>query len=104
VNLALFGGFDKRPLGPGWKKETLVAVLGGGEVDLTASPPDGNEGRLTAVAILGGIDITVAPGTRVALSGMGLFGGRSVKVSEGEGPMIRLKAVAIFGGVEVKER
>jgi hypothetical protein len=32
VNLALFGGFDKRPLGPGWTTETTVAELGGVEV------------------------------------------------------------------------
>jgi hypothetical protein len=103
VNLAVFGGFDKRPFGPGWKKETLVAMLGGGDVDLTASPPEGGEGRLTAVAVLGGIDFIVAPGTRVSLSGMSLFGGRSVKVSEGDGPTIRLRAIAVLGGIEVKE-
>lgn len=102
MNLGLFGGFDKRPFGPGWTKETLVAVLGGGEVDLTASPPEG-EGRLTAIALFGGIEILVPPGTSVSMSGASIFGGRSVKVSEGEGPKIRLRAIAIFGGVEVKE-
>ena len=58
MNLALFGGFDRRPFGPGWTKETLVAVLGGGEVDLTESPPEG-EGRLRVVAFLGGVEIIV---------------------------------------------
>ena len=103
MNVALFGGFDKRPIAPGWKKETLVAVFGGGDVDLTASPPDG-EGHLTAVAFLGGIDIAVAPETSVSLSGLSLFGGRTVNVREGSGPRIKLNAIAIFGGVNVKER
>jgi hypothetical protein len=103
VNIAIFGGFEKRPFGTGWSKETLVAVLGGGEVDLTASPPEG-EGKLRAVAFLGGIEILVPPGTEVSLSGLSLFGGRSVKVSEGGGPKIKLNAIAIFGGIEVKER
>jgi hypothetical protein len=102
VNIALFGGFDKRPFGPGWKKETILALLGGGEIDLTASPPDG-EGELRVLAILGGVDITVAPGTSVSLSGMSLFGGRSVNVREGDGPRIKLNAIAVFGGVDVKE-
>jgi hypothetical protein len=103
VNIALFGGFDKRPFGPGWKRETIVAVLGGGDIDLTESPPDG-EGLLRVVAFLGGVDITVAPGTSVSLSGMSLFGGRSVNVQEGDGPRIKLNAIAIFGGVDVKEQ
>ena len=55
MNVALFGGFDKRPIAPGWTKETFVAVFGGGDVDLTASPPEG-EGRLTAFSLFGGID------------------------------------------------
>ena len=52
MNLALFGGFDRRPLGPGWTKETFVAILGGGEIDLTESPPggEGSCGRLPSSA------------------------------------------------------
>jgi len=103
VNVALFGGFDKKPIAPGWTKETLVAVFGGGDVDLTASPPEG-EGRLTALSLFGGIEIAVSPGTSVALSGLSLLGGRTVDVREGDGPRIKLKAIAILGGVAVKER
>lgn len=103
MNLALFGGFGKRPFAPGWKEETVVAVFGGGEVDLVGAPPvDG--ARLTAVAVFGGIEIVVPAGSRVTLSGLSLFGGRDVKVSPGDGPEIRLRAVAVLGGIEVKER
>jgi hypothetical protein len=86
VNVAVFGGFDRRPLAAGWKRETLIGVLGGGTVDLTEAPPEGT-GVLTAVALLG----------------LGLFGGRTVKVTGSGGPAIRLRAYAIFGGVEVRE-
>ena len=61
MNVAVFGGFGARPLAPGWVKETAVAVFGGGELDLRGAPP-GENARLTAVAILGGIEIKVAPG------------------------------------------
>lgn len=60
MNLAIFGGFDERPLAPGWRKETAVAVFGGGSFDPTSAPP-GPDARLTAVAILDGIEIKVAP-------------------------------------------
>jgi hypothetical protein len=102
MNLALFGGFDRRPIGPGWTKETFVAVFGGGEVDLTESPPEG-EGQLTAFALFGGMTLIVPAGTRISMGGASIFGGRSVNVQEGDGPAIRLKAVAIFGGVEARE-
>ena len=103
MNVVFFGGISKRPLPPGWTKETLVAVLGGADLDLSASPP-GTDARLTAIAILGGVKILVAPGTRVSVSGFTLLGGRDVKVSQaGEGPEIRMSLWAFLGGVDVKE-
>jgi hypothetical protein len=102
MNFAMFGGFGKRPLAPGWRRETAVAVFGGGELDLVAAPPaDG--ARLTAVAILGGISVTVPTGSRVTMSGISLFGGRDIKIRPGEGPEIRVRAVAVLGGVEIKD-
>jgi hypothetical protein len=103
VNVALFGGLGRRPLPPGWTKETLVAILGGADIDLTESPP-GPGARLTAVAILGGVKIRVPRGTRVSVSGFSLLGGREAKVSQsGDGPEIGMSLWAFLGGVEVKE-
>jgi hypothetical protein len=101
ANWAILGGFGKLPVAPGWTKETAVAVLGGGELNLASAPP-GPDARLTAVAFLGGIDVLVSPGTRVSLSGLSLLGGREVQVEPGEGPTINLRAVAVLGGVTVK--
>jgi hypothetical protein len=102
VDLVIFGGLN-RLFPPGWTKETFVAILGGGEFDLSSSPP-GPDAHLTAVAILGGVKIRVAPGTRISVSGFGLFGGREVKVSEAaDGPEIKMSLWAFLGGIEVKE-
>lgn len=102
MNVAIFGGL-KRPFPPGWTKETVIAILGGADLDLSSSQP-GLDARLTAVAILGGVKILVAPGTRVSLSGFGLLGGRDVKVSpNGDGPEISMSLWAFLGGIEVKE-
>jgi hypothetical protein len=102
VNVAIFSGL-RRPFPPGWTKETVIAIFGGGDLDLSSSPP-GPDARLTAVAILSGIKILVAPGTRVSVSGFGLFGGREVKVSQrGDGPEVKMGLWAFLGGIEVKE-
>jgi predicted membrane protein len=73
MNFSVFGGLKHRPFPPGWTKETVVAILGGGDIDLSSSPP-GADARLTAVAILGGVKIILPPGTRVSVSGMALLG------------------------------
>ena len=99
MNVALFGGFGKTPLAPGWRRQTALALLGGGDLDLGAATP-ADDARLTAIAILGGIDVRVPPGTRIALSSvLSLFGGRDVEVPPGDGSTIRIRAFAIFGGV-----
>jgi hypothetical protein len=46
VNLALLGGFDRRPIGPGWTRETFVAVLGGGAILALPDAPSGVSGPL----------------------------------------------------------
>ncbi len=102
MNLAILGGFGKRPFPPGWTKQTAVAVLGGGEIDLTQSPP-GEKAQLTAIGVLGGIDITVAPGSRLTVSGFSLLGGRDIKVEPRDGPEMHLRLIAVLGGIEVKE-
>jgi hypothetical protein len=103
MNIAVFGGFGKRPLAPGWKRETAIAIFGGGEFDITdATPAEG--ARLFAFALLGGIKVEVAPGTRVRMGGFSLFGGRDAVVAPGDGPEVRVTAVAILGGVRIEEK
>jgi hypothetical protein len=103
VNVAIFGGLNRRPFPPGWTHETMLSILGGAELDLSGSPP-GEDALLRAVAILGGVKIMVAPGTRVSVGGFSLLGGRDVKVSQaGEGPAVKMSLWAFLGGVEVRE-
>jgi predicted membrane protein len=103
MNFSVFGGLKHRPFPPGWTKETVVAILGGGDIDLSSSPP-GADARLTAVAILGGVKIILPPGTRVSVSGMALLGGRDVKVSQvGQGPEVKMSLWTLLGGIEVAE-
>ena len=103
MNVAIIGGFGRRPLAPGWKKETAFAALGGGEFDISDAPP-AEESRLTLVAVLGGIKVLVAPGTRVRMQGFSLFGGRNAVVPSGKGPDLHVTAIAVFGGVRIEEK
>lgn len=103
MNIGIFGGFGKRPLAPGWKRETALAVLGGGELDISDAPP-AEGARLIAVAVLGGIKVQVRPGTRVRMHGFSLLGGRDAVAAPGDGPALNVTAVAILGGVRIEEK
>jgi hypothetical protein len=57
-------------------------------MELTSSPPAPDGAQLTAVAVLGGIEVRVPPGSRVSLSGLSFLGGREVTVAPNGGPEI----------------
>ena len=103
MNVAILGGFGKRPLAPGWKRETALALLGGGEFDLSDAPP-GENARLIALAVLGGIKMRVAPGTKVTMQGFSFLGGRDALVAPGDGPELHAVAIAVLGGVRIEEK
>ena len=101
MNVAVFGSFGQRILASGWSRETAIALLGGGDFDLTGVVP-GDNARLTAVAIFGSIDVIVDERTPVTMSGFSLFGSRVVKVAPGDGPEMPVRAFAFVGSVEVR--
>jgi len=100
MNVAVFGSFGERLLAHGWTKETAVAFFGGGDFDLSEVEP-GEHARLTAVAVLGSVDIRVAADAQVTMTGGSLFGSRKVKVPTGSGPAVHVRGIAVLGHVNV---
>jgi hypothetical protein len=82
-------------------------MFGGVELDLTRSTFAQAESEIIAVAVMGGVEITVPEGLTVHVDGVGIFGGFDQK-AEGPGqpgaPVLRIKGAALFGGVEVKRK
>jgi class 3 adenylate cyclase len=89
-------------------KTNAVAVLGGCDMDLRKAEIQGPEVEITAVAVLGGIDITVPEGFDVELRGFSFMGGRDLKLRDVPivpgSPRIVVKGFAFLGGIEVKSR
>lgn len=104
--VAIFSGARRTGRWRPARRETVVAVFGGVEMDLREAQLPAGEMRLSAWAVFGGIDVTVPEGTRVELSGFSLFGGREAHGGgEYPGPdafVLRVRAVAVFGGVDIK--
>lgn len=105
--VAIFGGATRKGEWVVPAQLTAFAMFGGVELDLTRCTFAQAESEIIAVAVMGGIEITVPEGLAVHVDGMGIFGGFDQK-AEGPGqpgaPVLRIKGAALFGGVEVKRK
>jgi DUF1707 SHOCT-like domain/Cell wall-active antibiotics response LiaF, C-terminal len=105
--VAIFGGASRKGEWVVPAQLTAFAMFGGVELDLTRVTFAQAESEIIAVAVMGGVEITVPEGLAVQVDGVGIFGGFDQK-AEGPGepgaPVLRIKGAALFGGVEVKRK
>jgi len=107
--VAVFGGVSRKGR---WHPEPLtriLAVFGGAELDLREAELPGREITIDAVAVFGGVSITVPPEMRVIDSGSAVMGGREISGDAAESdrpdaPVLRITGTCVFGGVEVKRK
>jgi class 3 adenylate cyclase len=87
---------------------TAIAVMGGCDLDLRHAEIDGPEVVITAVAFMGGVQITVPEGFDVEMNVFPFMGGRELKLRNVPiipgSPRIRIRGFAMMGGVEVRSR
>ncbi len=87
---------------------SALAVMGGCEIDFRGAEIAASEVHVTAVAVMGGIDIVVPEGIAVSMDGLPVMGGRSMKVKDVPilpgSPRIHVHAYAIMGGVSIRSR
>jgi class 3 adenylate cyclase len=94
-----------------WRPRSRIkafAMMGGVDLDLRNAEIEGSELTITAIAIMGGIDIVVPEGFVVHLGGFGLLGGKDVKLANVPtlpgAPVINVRAFPIMGGVKVRTK
>src|SRR6266496_909188 len=75
---------------------------------LRAAVLSGQVTTITAVAIMGGIEVIVPPGIRVESSGFGFMGGWDNRASDDrlapDAPVLRVRGLALMGGVEIRTK
>ena len=85
-----------------------AAGSAGAEIDLRDAELTSPVVEISAIAIMGGIEIIVPPGVRVEADGLALMGGFEDKVVEpgstmsATAPLVRITGLALMGGVEAK--
>lgn len=105
--VAIFGGSSRKGQWVVPATTNAFAMFGGVELDLTSATFATANCEIMAVAVMGGVEITVPDGLNVEIDGIGIFGGFDQK-AQGPGmpgaPTLRVRGVAFFGGVEVRRK
>ncbi|GAA1586417.1 MULTISPECIES: DUF1707 SHOCT-like domain-containing protein [Kribbella] len=100
--VAIFGGGERKGRWRVKRRTNALAVFGGHDLDMTDAVFEGREVTIYAVAVFGGIDITVPEGVTVRNEGIGIFGGFAAQGSDApdpNAPTVVIKGLALFGGV-----
>jgi hypothetical protein len=87
-------------------KTVAIALMGGVELDLRKAEIESQEVEVTAIAVMGGIEIVVPDGVDVEVTGFAIMGAKEEKVADAPplpgAPLIRVRAFALMGSVEVR--
>jgi Domain of unknown function (DUF1707) len=105
MSVAILGSVDR---GGTWvvpPRHSVVAVLGGVQLDLREARFSQREVTIDVFTLMGGVDITVGEDVDVEVSGFGIMGGFDHRAS-GPGlpgaPKVRVVGLALMGGVNVR--
>ncbi|MCA1755749.1 MAG: hypothetical protein LC641_13845 [Spirochaeta sp.] len=104
---ALLGGTERRGIWRPARSTKVLAVMGGVDLDYRKALFPPGRTRVTALCIMGGLDIVVPPGVEVELTALPILGGvdnRTDSPEEPSAPVLEVRAVAIMGGVDIRTK
>ncbi len=99
----VFSGMSEKNVSEDFEGGSIVAIFGGGELDLREAVTKEKEISLDLVAVFGGIKVIVPKTWQVNTEGVGILGAFENNTSRDKKTTATLKVegVGIFGGVEV---
>jgi predicted membrane protein len=102
--LLFFSGTEVRNRSKSFEGGSVTAVFGGAEIDLREAVMSDKGAALDLTTVFGGINIYVAEGVQVEVSGLPIFGGcndKTRKMGENYTSVLKVNALTVFGGVEI---
>jgi Domain of unknown function (DUF1707)/Cell wall-active antibiotics response 4TMS YvqF len=102
--IAVMGGIDWRGRLRLAERSTIVAIMGGANIDLRRAHIEAAEVTITAWAIMGGVQVILPPNVEADVSGFSLMGGRADQTQPPAHPaaLVRIRAYSLMGGVNVR--
>jgi hypothetical protein len=109
-HFAVLSGLSRKGVWVVPKQMTVLAMMGGAELDLRRAKFAAPEVVITINALMGGAQIIVGPNIEVRMEGIGIMGGYSgpsglveAQLDESS-PVVRVKGFAVWGGVSVERK
>ncbi|MEM7416083.1 MAG: DUF1707 domain-containing protein [Gemmatimonadota bacterium] len=107
--LAVMGGTSRTGHWRPARKNVVVAVMGGADLDFREAVLGPGITEVQVYTMWGGVDIVVPPGVNVECHGLAIMGGfeskgQSPGKADMNAPTIRITGVALMGGVDVTVR
>jgi hypothetical protein len=101
--MAIFSPINKKVVSQNFKGGKIIAIFGGGEIDISEVKTDQKNIDMEFTAIFGGGKLIVPKGWKINSRGTAIFGGYDNKTAlEGsEQVILNLRGTAIFGGIEI---
>jgi hypothetical protein len=105
---AVMGGVERKGSWTPAKQLTVLAIMGGAELDFRDADFASPVTQVTVISMMGGVDIIVPPGVRVESNGVAIMGGFGAREPsrppDPEAPVIKVNGFAMMAGVDIKER
>jgi Domain of unknown function (DUF1707)/Cell wall-active antibiotics response 4TMS YvqF len=107
-SVAVMGHVERKSRWRVERETRAVAVMGSVVLDLRKAELAGDEVVITAVAIMGSVEIVVPPGIEVDVAGFAFMGSREERVADVPvlpgTPVVRVRGYALMGSVEVRSK
>lgn len=109
-HFAILSGLSRKGIWVVPQQMTILALMGGAELDLRQARFAAQEVVITINAFMGGAQVIVGTNVRVQMEGTGIMGGYSgpsglVEADlDDSSPVVRIKGFAIWGGVSVERK
>jgi hypothetical protein len=109
-HLAILSSVDRKGVWVVPEQMTVLALMGGANLDLRHATFAAQEVVLTINAVMGGASVIVGPHQNVIIEGTGIMGGYSgpsglvAPQLDETSPTVRIRGVAFWGGVSVERK
>lgn len=106
--VAILGGNARKGAWTPARRVFAYAFWGGAELDFRDAQLPAGTTEVTAIAIMGGVDIIVPPGVAVDVGGLAILGGLEHSpegvASDADAPRLKITGFACMGGVDIAVR
>jgi hypothetical protein len=109
LSLGLMGGMSRTGYWVPARKNVVIGMMGGCDIDLRDAQLPAGVTEIICVAFWGGVEVIVPPWLQVEVSGIGIMGGfdhnqKTRPTPVPGGPVLRVSGLALMGGVGVTVR